>query len=51
MKVDSYPGSEKIYVDGKLFPVRVGMRRVNLTPTVTIGDDGNKVFTDIVVIL
>ena len=46
MKVDSYPGSEKIYVDGKLFPVRVGMRRVNLTPTVTIGDDGNKVFTD-----
>ena len=46
MKVDSYPGSEKIYVDGKLFPVRVGMRRVNLTPTVAIGDDGNKVFTD-----
>ncbi|MDE7474065.1 MAG: phosphomethylpyrimidine synthase ThiC [Duncaniella sp.] len=34
--VNSYPGSEKVYIDGKLHPVRVGMRRVNLTPTVKI---------------
>lgn len=31
---DSYPGSEKIYVSGKLFPIQVGMRRVNLTDSV-----------------
>ena len=46
MKVDSYPGSDKVYIDGKLFPIKVGMRRVNLTPTVTVGSDGNKVFAD-----
>ncbi len=34
--VNSYPGSEKVYIDGKLHPVRVAMRRVNLTPTVKI---------------
>ena len=45
MKVDSYPGSEKIYIDGQLFPIKVGMRRINLTPTVTIDSDGNKTFT------
>ena len=32
--VNSYPGSEKVYIDGKLHPIRVAMRRVNLTPTV-----------------
>ena len=32
----TYPGSEKIYLNGSLFPdIRVAMRRVNLTPTVT----------------
>ena len=46
MKVDSYPGSEKVYIDGKLFPIKVGMRRINLTPTVTIDNEGNKVFTE-----
>ena len=35
IKVDSYPSSEKIYVNGTLFPIKVGMRRINLTPTVT----------------
>ena len=45
MKVDSYPGSEKIYIDGQLFPIKVGMRRINLTPTVAIDSDGNKTFT------
>lgn len=36
INVNSYPSSEKIYVDGKLHPVKVAMRRINLTPTVTI---------------
>jgi phosphomethylpyrimidine synthase len=34
--VSSYPNSEKIYVDGKLHPIRVGMRRINLYPTVKL---------------
>lgn len=34
--VSSYPGSEKIYVDGKLYPVKVGMRIVHQYPTVRI---------------
>ncbi len=34
--VNSYPGSEKVYIEGKLHPIRVAMRRVNLTPTVKI---------------
>ncbi|MCM1293664.1 MAG: phosphomethylpyrimidine synthase ThiC [Bacteroides sp.] len=38
--INSYPGSEKVYVDGKLFPIRVAMRRINLTPTVKV--EGNK---------
>lgn len=36
--VHSYPGSDKVYIDGKLFPIKVAMRRVNLTPTVKIVD-------------
>lgn len=32
--VNSYPSSEKVYIDGTIHPVRVAMRRVNLTPTV-----------------
>lgn len=34
--LNSYPGSEKIYIDGKIHPISVAMRRVNLTPTVKI---------------
>lgn len=36
--VKSYPGSEKVYLEGKLFPIKVAMRRVNLTPTVKVID-------------
>ena len=36
----SYPSSEKIYMKGEIYPdLRVGMRRINLTPTV-INDNG-----------
>ncbi len=45
ININSYPGSEKIYVDGTLFPIKVGMRKINLTPTVTIVN-GEKVFSD-----
>ena len=35
----TYPDSEKVYMQGEIHPdVRVGMRRVTLTPTVTIKD-------------
>ncbi len=40
--VSSYPHSEKIYIPGKIFPIRVGMRRINLYPTVKI-EDGKRV--------
>lgn len=43
--LNSYPGSEKIYIDGEIFPIKVAMRRVNLTPTVKI-DNGEKVMTE-----
>lgn len=42
MKVDSYPGSEKVYIMGKLFPIEVGMRKINLTPSVKINKSGDK---------
>ena len=39
----SFPDSEKIYLPGSIYPdLRVGMRRVRLTPTVTMVD-GQKV--------
>lgn len=41
---DSYPGSEKIYVAGKLFPIKVGMRKISLTDTVTI-ENGKRIFS------
>ena len=42
----TYPDSEKIYMPGNLFPeLRVGMRRVKLTPTVTVVD-GEQVMTE-----
>ena len=34
IKVDSYPSSEKVYLDGALFPIKVGMRKIILTPNV-----------------
>lgn len=41
-----YPSSEKVYLPGTLFPdLRVAMRRVTLTPTITKGQNGEKVST------
>lgn len=40
--LSSYPNSEKVYINGKLFPVRVGMRRVKQYPTVKI-EDGKRI--------
>lgn len=35
----TYPSSEKVYMTGKLHPeIKVGMRKVLLTPTVTVED-------------
>lgn len=43
--VNSYPGSEKIYMHGQIYPeLRVGMRRVKLTPTVKVAG-GEKTMT------
>ena len=37
----AYAKREKVYLKGKLYPdVRVGMMKVNLTPTVTRDEDG-----------
>lgn len=36
INVQSYPGSEKIYIKGKIHDINVPMRRINLTPTVKI---------------
>ncbi len=39
----TFPGSEKVYLPGKLHKdIRVGMRRVNLTPTVSVDADGTE---------
>lgn len=40
--LSSYPNSEKIYIEGKIFPIRVAMRRVKQYPTVKI-EDGKRV--------
>lgn len=45
INVNSYPGSEKVYIDGELFPIKVAMRRVNLTPTVDVVN-GEKIMTE-----
>ncbi|MDE5714262.1 MAG: phosphomethylpyrimidine synthase ThiC [Muribaculaceae bacterium] len=42
INVSSYPNSRKIYVDGKLHPVRVAMREIHQYPTVTI-ENGKRV--------
>lgn len=42
----TYPDSEKVYMQGKLFPyLKVGMRKVNLTPTVVV-ENGKKIITE-----
>ncbi len=41
---DSYPSSEKVYLNGNLHPIRVGMRKINLTDTVRI-IDGKRIVT------
>lgn len=43
--VKCYPGSEKEYIEGKLFPIKVAMRKVKLTPTVKIVD-GKRITCD-----
>lgn len=46
MKI-KYPSSEKVYMEGTLFPeIRVAMRKVNLTPTVTKDKNGEKYFSE-----
>lgn len=40
--INSYPGSEKVYIDGTRHPVKVAMRRINLTPTVTVSPAGER---------
>ena len=45
INVNSYPGSEKVYIEGELLPIKVAMRRVNLTPTVNV-NGGEKIMTD-----
>ena len=42
-----YPSSTKVYMQGTIHPeIRVGMRQVSLTPTVTRRNDGTKQFAD-----
>lgn len=46
MKI-KYLSSEKVYMEGTLFPeIRVAMRKVNLTPTVTKDKNGEKHFSE-----
>lgn len=40
----SYPSSEKIYVEGDLNNIRVGMRKIKLLDTVTLDENGERVF-------
>ena len=40
----TYPSSEKIYVQGEINKISVGMRQIKQLDTVTIGPDGEKVF-------
>lgn len=42
----TYPESEKVYMQGQLHPyLKVGMRKVNLTPTIVM-ENGKKVMTE-----
>lgn len=40
----SYPSSEKIYIEGDINKIRVGMRKINLLDTVTLDSEGERVF-------
>lgn len=42
INVSSYPNSKKIYVEGKLFPIKVAMREIHQYPTVTI-ENGKRI--------
>jgi len=43
----TYPGSKKIYMEGSIYPdIKVGMREVTLTPTVTLDENGEKHFQE-----
>lgn len=43
----SFPGSEKVYLKGNIYPdLRVAMRKVTLTPTVTVNPDGSQNMRD-----
>ncbi|HOU67191.1 MAG TPA: phosphomethylpyrimidine synthase ThiC [Paludibacteraceae bacterium] len=43
----TFPNSEKVYINGTHFPdVKVGMRKVTLTPTVTVDKKGEKHFEE-----
>ena len=39
----TYPSSEKMYVEGEINKVRVGMRKIKLQDSVTTNEDGEKV--------
>ena len=42
----TFPSSEKVYIPGRLHPeLKVGMRKVTLTPTVTV-ENGKRVMTE-----
>lgn len=45
INVQSYPGSEKTYLKGKIYDIKVPVRRINLTPTVKIVD-GERIVTE-----
>ncbi|MBR4676686.1 MAG: phosphomethylpyrimidine synthase ThiC [Bacteroidales bacterium] len=43
----TYPGSKKVYMQGSVYPdIKVGMRQVTLTPTVTVDENGKKSFQE-----
>ncbi|MDE5773591.1 MAG: phosphomethylpyrimidine synthase ThiC, partial [Muribaculaceae bacterium] len=42
INVSEYPKSDKVYVEGKLFPIKVAMRAIHQYPTVKI-EDGKRV--------
>lgn len=45
INVSSYPSSKKIHIEGQIHPIKVAMRKINLTPTVKIVN-GEKIITE-----
>ena len=41
----SYPSSEKIYIPGEINKIKVGMRKIKLLDTVTLDENGERVFS------